>query len=476
MILVTTNTFQAFDIGLTPGNNTITLHALDWAGNMTNVTTNYVLDYSSKTNAPVISLYWPTNGALVGGNNFTCRGTVDDPTVTLSAQITDSSGDTNIVAGVVERNGNFWIENLPLASGTNWLILTATDANNNVTNLGIAVVQSGVILTLTPSSDITWQTTMEVSGTINSTGYSVWVNGLETTTLNDCGGGLWSWSIPNVPVNGTGTAVFQAEAIPTGGGYSGGGGGTNSTLQNPGNPFSAQCAAMLELCPDKLPVTIYTQYHQVSTTTFDCPVVTPNGVSTDYTYSEDWWLGVGGDWFSTSYIAENQGVIPALGEGFGWESAVWNACGYGSLSNGWSYVDDDFSSNISGGGGYGNFSFILGAASYGSVAEYEGGNTQSDAPWWDPDRSDYDNGDVSDYYMTAMSYVQGARRCRCNTWCNSPAMPRGRRRRTGWTPPSRLVVRTNLGRSYLTRTSRWRAGGLGRMESIIRWCHRARRR
>ena len=176
---IRTNTFQAFDIGLTPGNNTITLHAMDWAGNMTNVTTNYVLDYSSKTNAPVISLYWPTNGALVGGNNFTCRGTVDDPTVTLSAQITDSSGDTNIVAGVVERNGNFWIENLPLAPGTNWLILTATDANNNVTNLGIAVVQSGVMLTVTPSSDVSWQTTMDVSGTINSTGYSVWVNGLE---------------------------------------------------------------------------------------------------------------------------------------------------------------------------------------------------------------------------------------------------------------------------------------------------------
>ena len=82
-------------------------------------------------------------------------------------------------AGVIERNGNFWMENFPLAPGTNWLILTATDINNNVTNLSIAVVQSGVMLTVTPSSDVSWQTTMDVSGTINRTGYNVWVNGLE---------------------------------------------------------------------------------------------------------------------------------------------------------------------------------------------------------------------------------------------------------------------------------------------------------
>jgi len=110
-----TNTFQAFDIGLTPGSNTITLHAMDWAGNQTNVNFVYVLDYSSKTNRPVMQLYWPTNGAQISGGSFTLRGAVEDPTVTLSAQITDTNGDTNVVGGIVERNGNFWVENLPLA-------------------------------------------------------------------------------------------------------------------------------------------------------------------------------------------------------------------------------------------------------------------------------------------------------------------------------------------------------------------------
>ena len=60
-----------------------------------------------------------------------------DPTATVSAQIVDSNGDTNEVDGIVERNGNFWVEDLPLAAGTNLLTLTATDAvgNTNATNI-----------------------------------------------------------------------------------------------------------------------------------------------------------------------------------------------------------------------------------------------------------------------------------------------------------------------------------------------------
>ena len=123
----TTNTFQAFDLDLTPGANQITIYAKDLAGNVTTTNLTYTLDYSGKTN-PVIGLYWPVDGSQICGSNFTWRGSVDDPTVTLSAQIVDTSGDTNVVNGIVERNGNFWVENLPLASGMNSLTLTATDA------------------------------------------------------------------------------------------------------------------------------------------------------------------------------------------------------------------------------------------------------------------------------------------------------------------------------------------------------------
>jgi hypothetical protein len=402
-----TNSFQAFDIGLTPGNNTITLHAMDWAGNMTNVTTNYVLDYSNKTNAPVVTLYWPTNGSQIGGTSFTCRGSVDDPTVTLSAQITDASGDTNVVSGIVERNGNFWVENLPLAAGANTLTLTATDANNNVTNITSTVVQSSVILTIAPASDITCQTAVDVSGTINSTGYSVWVNGLETTALNPCGDGVWSWTVQNVPVNGTGTAVFQAEAIATGGSCTGGGGGTNSSLQNPGNPFSAQCACVTEFCPDKQPVIVCTAYHQQSTTVCDCPVGVPYGVNFNYTWGEDWRRGIGGDQFSTSWIVQNNGQIPTDDNGyyyggFNWWSAQLDATGNGTESNGWSWVDNNYTQNITTGswldGAY------VGSYTYGEAAEYEGSSSVSFSP-----PPGYDDGDVSDYYMQSLGYMPGGK-------------------------------------------------------------------
>ena len=72
----TTNTFQAFDISLTNGVNTITLHATDLAGNISTLVTNFTLNYSNKP-APVIRITWPQNGAEVSGGSFALDGFVD---------------------------------------------------------------------------------------------------------------------------------------------------------------------------------------------------------------------------------------------------------------------------------------------------------------------------------------------------------------------------------------------------------------
>ena len=343
-----TNTFQAFDIGLTPGNNTITLHAMDWAGNETDATYVYVLDYSSKTNPPVVQLYWPTEGAVISGDSFTWRGWVDDPTVTLSAQIVDSDGDTNVVDGIVERNGNFWVENLPLAPEMNLLTLTATDAVGNTNATEIAVFQSSVNLSITSIPDITCQKTITVSGTIDTGGYSVWVNGVLA------GQSGTSWTANNVPVNGTGTAVIQALAISTsdnnGNGTTGtGDGGTNSSLTSPGNPTpsAAWAAPCCEAAPDKLPVIVYTQYHRKTSITNDANVLAWNGLASRQTYSEDWSLGVGGQTLGTGWSCENDGVVGGTdltGLGFGWESNAWNAAtGIGTITQGTSPTDWDYS-------------------------------------------------------------------------------------------------------------------------------------
>jgi len=205
----TTNTFQAFDVVLTNGVNTFTLHATDLAGNTTTLVTNFTLDYSAKTNAPSVQIAWPTNGTEVSGSAFTVDGQVSDPTITVAAVITDTNGNTNTVSGLVERSGKFWVENLPLNSGTNTVTLTVTDAAGNATTNSFNVVQSAVTLTVdqfSPDSQLQlWQPTVNLTGTISDPTYAVWVNGVKGTN-----NGYGTWSANNVPVNSGGTASFTA--------------------------------------------------------------------------------------------------------------------------------------------------------------------------------------------------------------------------------------------------------------------------
>ena len=234
----TTNTFQGFDILLTNGLNTLTLHATDLAGNATNLTLNFTLDYSGKTNPPVVELYWPQDGAQISGSSFTWRGHVDDFTAQLAVQIVYDNGNTNTVNALVERDGNFWAENLPLTGGTNYLTLTATDAAGNSSITNITVVKSAVNLTINSvPSDQLWNRFVTVTGTIDAGGYSVWVNGVKAA-LNGT-----AWEADNVPTTPGGTAVFEARAIPNsdnGGNGTGGSGGSSASYADPGNPNSAQ--------------------------------------------------------------------------------------------------------------------------------------------------------------------------------------------------------------------------------------------
>ena len=208
----TTNWLQCFDVELTNGVNTIVVHAADLAGNVTTTNINIALDFSGDTNPPVISLTWPQDGAQISGTNFTLRGVLDDETAQVMAQLVDTNGVTNIVSGTVERNGTFWLEDLPLNMGANSVSIIATDAagNSSVTNL--TVFQSGVILTINPVSDDQLnQSFATVSGTVSDPSYGVWVNGVPMTV--DSSG---HWTTNNVPVYGKGTATFDAIAYPPG--------------------------------------------------------------------------------------------------------------------------------------------------------------------------------------------------------------------------------------------------------------------
>ena len=205
----TTNTFQAFDVKLAIGTNLVTLHATDLAGNQTTTNLTFILDYSNKTNPPALQLAWPQDGAEISAGTFTLQGWTDDPTATVRAQVIGTNGIPSVYLGLVERTGKFWVDNVPLKNGTNVVALTLTDAVGHSTNKNISLTQSAVRVTMnpvTPASQL-WQPTVNISGTISSLSYAVWVNGVKA---NNPGNG--TWSATNVPVSPGGTAVFLMTA------------------------------------------------------------------------------------------------------------------------------------------------------------------------------------------------------------------------------------------------------------------------
>jgi hypothetical protein len=230
----TTNWFQGFDIGLIAGANRIEIQATDQAGNL--ATTNCTFTLASDTTAPVVELWWPQDNAELIGETFTWRGLVDDFTATLTATIVDAGNNATEVTATVERSGEFWFEDLPLAAGISTLTLKAEDYWGNIITTTISVIRSSVELTIDPvDENVLNDPTITVTGSINVNDHSVWVNGVKAT-LNGDG----TWQAVEVPVPPGGTAVIQARAIPNsdnGGNGSGGGGGGSGGA---GNPTSAQ--------------------------------------------------------------------------------------------------------------------------------------------------------------------------------------------------------------------------------------------
>ena len=203
----TTNWFQCYDIALTNGFNTITVHATDLAGNQATTSATYTLDLSGDTNPPVLTMVWPQDGIKISGTQFTLRALVDDATANVAASVRDTNGVTNTVSALVERDGQVWGNDLPLGNGTNQLTVTATDAagNSSVTNL--IVVKNDVGLTIDSlASDQFNKTLVNVNGNVGSATYAVTVNGISAAVNPD-----GSWAAANVPVSASGTADLNVQ-------------------------------------------------------------------------------------------------------------------------------------------------------------------------------------------------------------------------------------------------------------------------
>jgi hypothetical protein len=282
----TTNIFQAFDIPLTNGLNTITLHATDLAGNLTTLATNITLNYSGKTNPPVVLVNWPLAGTAICGSNFTCNGSVSDPTASMTVQLVDASGNTNVMDASVGRDGNFWAEELPLGGGTNYLTLTVTDAAGNTATTNLTVLQGDTGLAVDAVSAGQTIVTGEIKPDICNN-YTIWVNGTQATNNGD---GTWTAQIATIGVGG---GVVEAMAVPN----SDNGGNGLAGLDMAGNHQSLQGNGVQTLV--KSPEGIYIQSYQEK----QCL----SGYAEDIYYTNynftKWVNGLGGN--STAYVTDN---------------------------------------------------------------------------------------------------------------------------------------------------------------------------
>jgi len=207
----TTNYFTCYDIELALGTNWIVLRCEDLAGNTATNTFTFVFGLDQDTNPPVIRLDRPFDQYEASSDTVTARGQLDDPTAKVTAKIS-GGGNTNTVEGMVERDGYFWVEEIPLRPGTNNLLIKATDAAGNSSQTNVVVYKGNQIITIDPvPKDQLWNVAVTVTGKIDPI-HSLWVNGVRADVKTD-----GTWIATNVPVispGGGGTAVFEASTTP----------------------------------------------------------------------------------------------------------------------------------------------------------------------------------------------------------------------------------------------------------------------
>src|SRR5262249_48684643 len=130
----------------------------------------------------------------------------NDPSASIAASFTDTNGTTT-VAGIVDRYGMFWIENIPMTAATNLFAVTAVDPWTNNASTNLTVCHSSIPLTINVPGEL-YKKFTTVSGSVQP-GYNVWVNAVQATVSSN-----GAWSADAVPVNLRSTASFDVTAAP----------------------------------------------------------------------------------------------------------------------------------------------------------------------------------------------------------------------------------------------------------------------
>ena len=137
----------------------------------------------------------------------------DNDTATASLQYTGTNGLVQTLGAAVERGGNVWVFNVPLAAGTNHFVLAATNFAGNGCSTNFSVIQGSADWMVTPlTQDDLKYGYANVHGTIADPNATVTVNAIQAT--ND---GSGNWVADYVPLPPGGTVALQATAHLAGG-------------------------------------------------------------------------------------------------------------------------------------------------------------------------------------------------------------------------------------------------------------------
>src|SRR6185369_10400706 len=156
----------------TEGANTITIHAVDAAGNATDSVRTVIRD----TQAPVVTLDSLPDVVLYRRDSvLTITGTITDRTAVTA--------NVNGVALVVDTATHAFSQEVTLAQGANFISITATDAAGNATSVVRQVTLDNVPPTLTltaPATGLVTKTaTVAVTGSaVAQSAVTVTVNGV----------------------------------------------------------------------------------------------------------------------------------------------------------------------------------------------------------------------------------------------------------------------------------------------------------
>ncbi len=184
------SSWLAAQVPLAEGANTLTVEALDTAGNQAQATRDITRD----TTDPMVAVTDPAPGTVVPDDRTTLHGTADDPHLDR----VDVEGTSATLVG------NSWSHEVILAEGANTFTVEAIDSVGNRASTTTSLVrdsQAPAVHIDQPAEGAAVQAeSIQVAGTIDAEeGITVTVNGLDATVDTD---------------TGTGTGTFVVDAVP----------------------------------------------------------------------------------------------------------------------------------------------------------------------------------------------------------------------------------------------------------------------